>query len=453
MKTVADSFAELFNVMFCDQAEIEISAGRGGDGLCSFRREKFRPKGGPDGGNGGRGGNVILQANENLNSLIEFATRKNFQAPSGDGGKTNLKNGKAGSDLILQVPVGTQIFNLKNGATLADFQENGLQQVLATGGRGGFGNAHFKSSVRQAPNFAELGEKGESLKLKLELKLVADAGIIGLPSAGKSTLISVCSAARPKIGNFPFTTLVPNLGIAEIFNERLVLCDIPGLIEGAHQGRGLGHKFLRHVSRNLVLVHLVSCESANLAGDITIIEKELEKFDPTLLHTPRVLAISKVDILPPEKAQEILKQLQRKFPGQEIFPISAVSRKGVNALLGRVLQIVKKQKAKFAKEKPAPDHKIFQPHLERKNSKRFSIEQIGEKKFRVSGPRIEQIANMTDWSNFEALARLRDVLQKMGIEKELLKMGAASGAKLCFAQLPHTLEFFPDPTRPAGGPK
>jgi GTP-binding protein len=253
--------------MFCDETKITLKAGRGGDGYVSFFRTRQIAKGGPDGGNGGKGGDVILKANENLNSLIALHTRKYFKAEEGKSGFKNNMAGRSGEDLILEVPVGTKVF--EDGELIVDLKKHNNLAVIAVGGRGGYGNAHFTSSVRQAPNFAEFGEPGEEKEVSLELSLVADAGIIGLPSAGKSTLISVLSSARPKIGAFPFTTIVPNLGVAKVDKKNsLVLCDVPGLIEGAHKGKGLGHQFLRHISRNRVLIHLISADSENPLGDI-----------------------------------------------------------------------------------------------------------------------------------------------------------------------------------------
>lgn len=407
----------------------------------SFLRMKYMPKGGPDGGDGGEGGDIILKTNENLNSLIHLHAKKNFRAEHGQNGLGRNKAGGAGEDLVLEVPVGTQVFDAESGALLADLSRNNLLFVVAVGGRGGYGNAHFKSSVRQAPRFAELGEPGEEKKVRLELKLVADVGIIGLPSSGKSTLISVLSDARPKIGAFPFTTLVPNLGVARIgTQDSLAFCDIPGLIEGAHAGKGLGHKFLKHVARNRVLLHLVSADSPDPKHDVKIIEAELKKYDPALAEITAILVISKIDLVD-EKRVAAIKKL---FPKRKVFAISALTRAGTEELLKKTFEAVQEVKKRILIKKPKEEHVILRPHLEEKFTKRFEIEPLKEGVFRVSGPRIEQISVMTNYGNREGLQRLRDVLRKMGIEKALLRAGAKREDKILFGESEKVLSFAPE---------
>ncbi len=427
--------------MFCDETTISVKAGNGGNGCVSFLRMKYKPKGGPDGGNGGRGGDIILKANENLNSLIHLHTIKKFKAENGKQGMGTHKNGASAEDLILEVPVGTQVFDNNSGDLLADLNQHNMVFVPAVGGRGGYGNAHFKSSIRQAPRFAELGEPGQEIEIKLELKLVADVGIIGLPSAGKSTLISVLSDARPKIGAFPFTTLVPNLGVAKIGkSDSLVFCDVPGLIEGAHKGKGLGDKFLRHISRNRVFIHLISADSEDPKRDVEIIENELEQFSAGLAKTPTILAISKIDLIDEKRLQEIKKM----FSKREVMAISALQQKGTEELLKKAFEMTQKHKTKEKKEETKENHVVLRPHLDTKLSKRFEVEQIKKNKWKVIGPRIEQISIMTDYGNHEAVMRLRDVMRKMGIEKELLKKGAQREDKIYFGEQEKDLAFSPE---------
>jgi len=434
--------------MFCDQTEIEVKAGKGGDGLVSFKREKFNAKGGPDGGNGGKGGNIIFQANQNLSSLIHLHTKKKFAANDGLPGGKNKKNGHFGEDLILQVPVGTQFFDVKNNQLIADLVQKNDHFILVRGGKGGFGNAHFCSSVRQAPRFAEKGEKGEQKQIRLELKLVADVGIIGLPSSGKSTLISVISDAKVKIGNFPFTTLVPNLGVAKIDQKNsLVFCDIPGLIEGAHRGKGLGHQFLRHISRNLILVHLISSESLSPLEDIQVIQNELLKADQNLIKITQILTLSKIDLLSKTEILKLETKIKKKFPYFKFLKISSASGQGIKDFLKQIFYQVSQEKQKNQKvleeELEQEERVILRPHLENKSSKRFFTEKIKEHNFCVHGPRIEQIASMTDYNNKEALQRLKDVMFKMGIEKELLSQGAQRGDSIFFGSEKNIFSFAP----------
>lgn len=434
-------FCFLIGIMFCDETKIYVKAGDGGGGCMSFLRLKYQPKGGPDGGDGGRGGDVLIKANENLNSLIHLHTVKNFKAEHGQNGMKRHKKGSMGIDLTLEVPVGTQIFDDDTGEILVDLTDHNMIYVAAVGGRGGYGNAHFKSSIRQAPQFAELGEPGEERNLRMELRLVADVGIIGLPSAGKSTLISVLSDARPKIGAFPFTTLVPNLGVARV-NEKdsLVLCDVPGLIEGAHQGKGLGDKFLRHIARNRVLIHLISADSEDPLRDTKIIENELIKFSPELANTPTVLVLSKIDLIDEKR----LKEIEKIFKKRELLKISAIQQKGTEELLKKAFFMVQDLRQKEPKKETKKEHVILKPHMDEQFSKRFEVEKIEEKVFRVVGQRIEQISVMTNYDNREAVLRLRDVMRKMGIEKELAKKGAKRGDKVFFGSQEKSLDFLPE---------
>ena len=287
---------------FCDKTSVTFSGGNGGDGSVSFRREKHVPRGGPDGGDGGNGGDIVLIANDNINTLSAYNTQKHFRAENGGNGAKQQKTGKTGETMLLEVPAGTLVFNEK-GEKLADLAEHGQKYIVAKGGRGGLGNVNFKSSVHQAPKFAESGEEGETILVTMELQLVADIGIIGFPSAGKSTLISRISNAKPKIADYPFTTLIPNLGVVDMrtydrqLNDSFVVADIPGLIEGAHKGKGLGHAFLRHVSRTEILVHLIDPTRQN-PSDYKVINDELKAHDARLSKKDQIIVISKSDVLP-----------------------------------------------------------------------------------------------------------------------------------------------------------
>lgn len=286
---------------FVDSAKIHVRAGNGGNGCMSFRREKYVPKGGPDGGDGGRGGHVYFKAHSQMSTLLDFRYKKHYEAQRGAHGQGAKKNGKMGKDIVIPVPCGTVVRNAENGKQIADLTEDGEELLVASGGRGGKGNPHFASATHQAPRYAEPGGKGESLEIELELKLIADVGLVGFPNAGKSTLISAMSAAKPKIADYPFTTLVPNLGIVQYRNyNSFVMADIPGIIEGAADGKGLGIRFLKHIERTKVLAVLVSAEAEDIAAEYALLLKEMEKFDPEMLSKPRVLLITKMDIVSEE---------------------------------------------------------------------------------------------------------------------------------------------------------
>lgn len=433
---------------FCDETSITVQSGHGGNGCIAFRRERYIARGGPNGGNGGEGGDVIIKTNHHLNTLIELHKKKFFQAQKGNQGSSYLKNGEAGEDLILEVPVGTIITDAQTQEVIADMNAPNMSIVIVAGGRGGYGNAHFKSSTRQAPRFAELGEPGKERALQLELKLVADIGIIGLPSAGKSTLISRISAAKPKIAEYHFTTLVPNLGVVELSAKRsLVVCDIPGLIAGAHEGKGLGDQFLRHISRSRVLVHLIDITGEDIAADYQTIRGELEKYSPELAQKKEIVALSKIDLL--GKDEELLKMMRQDFckktglHKKDVFTISAAANMHLSELLEKMWEIYDTEKKETAAEEPATtEHIVLKPHLE-KDETSARVWEIFEEKdgFRVHGTRIEQIAIMTDLKNIEAVMRLRDVMKKVGIEKELLRLGATMEHKVHFGE--QVLDFVP----------
>ena len=323
-------------MQFIDRAEIEVEAGKGGDGMVAFRREKYVPAGGPAGGNGGRGGSVILVAVENLQTLLDFRYAHRFKAEDGGRGGPNNCTGAAGKDLIIEVPCGTAVYDAQTGELLDDLIHSGQTFCVASGGKGGLGNKHFLSNRNRAPEYALPGLPGEQRILRLELKLLAEVGIIGLPNAGKSTLIAALSAARPKVADYPFTTLIPNLGVVrKPSGDGTVFADIPGLIEGAHMGAGLGHEFLRHIERTRLLLHLVDVTASDPIVDYQTIEQELQAYGRGLAERPQILALNKVDAVDEETANAIAQQLATLSQTQ-VFQISAVSRKGLDALLQQV---------------------------------------------------------------------------------------------------------------------
>src|SRR4051812_8292926 len=331
--------------MFVDEAIIHVKAGDGGNGCVSFRREKYVPKGGPDGGDGGNGGSVVLVADQNKNTLLDFAGRHHWKAPKGQAGMGKKMYGKAGEDLVILVPPGTMIYDLDQGILIADLDQPQKRAVIAKGGHGGRGNWHFRSSTNQTPRYAEPGTEGQERNIKLELKLIADVGLVGMPNAGKSTLLRATSAARPKVADYPFTTLEPQLGIVELIGDRrMVFADIPGLIEGAQAGAGLGHAFLKHIERTKIIVHLLDLypsDGSDPSENYRKIRKELEAFSPALAQKREIVAPNKIDLSVDDDA---LRKLQNDLPGVELFPISGVSRAGVEKLLEVLWSILKELK-------------------------------------------------------------------------------------------------------------
>ena len=324
--------------MFIDYAEIEIKAGNGGDGAVAFRREKYVPKGGPSGGNGGKGGDIIIEAHHNLATLLDFKYKKNYKAKNGEQGGNSLKDGKSGSNVIIKVPVGTLVKDLKTGKIIADLDKDNKSIIAVKGGKGGKGNSNFATSTNQAPRFAEDGKPGEHKKIILELKLIADVGLVGFPNSGKSTLISVISAARPKIADYPFTTLEPVLGIVKYKDfQSFTVADIPGIIEGAHEGKGLGHKFLRHIERTKILLFLIDITSEDYQKDFNILNNELKNFSETLSGKKKIIALSKSDLLDKEKLNKISKKKVKNsnLPTgeQKPFIFSSATKFGLDELL------------------------------------------------------------------------------------------------------------------------
>lgn len=420
--------------MFVDEAVIYVRGGDGGNGLVSFRREKYIPFGGPDGGDGGDGGNVYLVADENENTLLAFRYQSRFVAGRGANGGPNRRTGKRGEDIYIRVPVGTVVWLLdgpdgKPVGLLGDLTEHGQVLLVALGGKGGRGNAHFATPTYQTPRFAERGEPGEERWLKLELRLLADVGIVGLPNAGKSTLLAAISAARPKIADYPFTTLVPNLGVVEFDGERFVVADIPGLIEGAHLGHGLGHQFLRHIQRTRVLIHLIDGLQPDPVAAYDTVNRELVEFDPGLGEKPQVVAVNKVDL--PE-VRERLDEVRARFADRkvDIIPISAATGENVRTLLGRVVEVLRREKARAAPT-PAPTLPTIRPAPTgpevrvRREDRVFIVE---------SEPAVRSVV-MTDLNNPDAVRFLRRKLARLGVLRALRRAGAGPGSVIRFGKI------------------
>lgn len=407
-------------MQFIDEATIAVAGGRGGDGVVAWRREKYVPKGGPAGGDGGRGGDVLLEATAELSTLIDFRFKKMFAAENGKAGSTSNKSGRSATDLIVAVPVGTLAFRVEDDVErlLADLSTPGERVRVAKGGRGGLGNQHFATAARQAPRFAERGEPAESATLRLELKLLADCGIVGLPNAGKSTLLSVASAARPKIADYPFTTLEPQLGVVRLGpEESFVLVDVPGLIEGAHAGAGLGDRFLRHVERTRVLIHLMdgARPAAAILDDKATIERELQAWNSSLLERPVLPVLSKLDL--PE-ARERFAELRESIA--DLRGISAATGEGVPELLYAAFRTIA---AAPALDRRAPDA----PRFVLTPAEPFRIERASDGAYVVTGERIERLAAMTDFESDEGLGRFEAILAKMGLDAKLRESGARDG--------------------------
>ena len=415
--------------MFVDTAKIFIQAGRGGNGAVSFRRELYIEKGGPDGGDGGRGGDVIFRATKDLNTLLNFRYKPELKAKNGESGSKRNKTGKSGEPLIVKVPVGTLV--KRSGEILADLKFDGEEAVVARGGDGGFGNAHFKSSIRQTPRVAELGENGETFEADLELKLLADVGLVGFPNAGKSTFLSVVSNARPEIANYAFTTLTPNLGVAEIDGSNLLIADIPGLIEGASEGKGLGDAFLRHVERTSVLLHLIDVYEENPGEKYQIIREELKKYQPELLDRPEIIALTKTEGMDSEIIKYQVSKIQEKAGDVQVFAISSSAHLGVKD----VLRSLRKEVEEFRKIEEESVENEFEEDIavislsQDEISKAWQVEFNEEENiFKVSGEKIEKFSRRTNFMNIHGVNRLRDILRNMGIDHELRRMGAENSS-------------------------
>ncbi|MDT8305324.1 MAG: GTPase ObgE [Anaerolineae bacterium] len=409
--------------MFYDQAKIYVKSGDGGDGMISFRREKFVPLGGPDGADGGNGGDIVFTVNAHLNSLVRFHKQVHFRAENGGHGSTRNKTGASGDDLVLEVPPGTTIRDADTGQLMADLLTPDDEVVLFKGGTGGRGNARFATSTNQAPRIAERGEPGEERWITLELKLIADIGIIGVPNAGKSTLLSVVSAARPKIASYPFTTLQPSLGVVEVGDgETMVWADIPGLIEGAAEGVGLGHDFLRHVERTRVLIHLLDGGASDPLEDWAMINQELALYDVRMEDKPQIVVLNKMD-LPDAQAWEPLIAERIEEEGFPFHAISAVTGDGVRELIFKVHRLLQEAPPVqlYADEADIP---VIRPE---EDEEMWRIFRAGEGIWRVRGKRIERIAAQTYFEFDSTAQRFQRILDEMGISDALRQAGVSEG--------------------------
>lgn len=406
--------------MFIDVAKIYLKAGKGGDGAVAFRREKYEPSGGPYGGDGGNGGSIIIQGDEGIRTLMDFRYKRSYHAENGENGRTKKQYGKKGQDLLLKVPVGTIVKDAETGKAIVDIKENNQQFIIAKGGKGGKGNAKFTTATRQAPRFAEPGRKGEEKTVVLELKLLADVGLVGFPNVGKSTLLSILSEAKPKIANYHFTTLKPNLGVVRIDEEKsFVLADIPGLIEGAHEGAGLGLDFLKHVERTRVLVHVIDgsgLEGRNPIEDFYKINDELFKYNAKLEEKQQIIVPNKIDL--PESEDWILKIREEFEPkGYDIYPISAATKEGIDKLKYAIWEMLIETEAEYTTFDEEADATIEEP----KEDSIIVKKENG--KYIVEGSFIERLVYSVNFSDFDSVRYFQDVMRQKGIIDKLLKLG------------------------------
>ena len=403
---------------FVDKARIVIKAGNGGDGCSSFHREKYVSHGGPDGGDGGRGGSVIFEADENMSTLLDFKFARFFRATNGEAGRGNLQSGKSGQDLIIKVPVGTRVRDLESGKIIADMNRPGRQRTVLRGGRGGKGNARFATPTKQSPHYAQNGQKTKEYEVELELMTIADVGLVGLPNVGKSTILSVVTSAKPKIANYHFTTLTPNLGVVKRYDSAFVVADIPGLIEGAAEGAGLGHDFLRHIERTRMLVHVLDisgCEGRDPIEDYRQIRSELTQYSEKLTELPELIAANKMDITGAEDWLALLRE-ELAGSGVEIFPVSAATGKGFEPLLDRILEMLKTLPKTLEFEEdditPAAQYEWG-----------FDIAMDGDV-FVVTGGTVDYILDTTNAEDEESMRRFQKMLETEGIIDALRQKGA-----------------------------
>jgi len=435
--------------MFVDTARVFVKGGDGGDGIVAFRRELYVPFGGPAGGDGGKGGDVIFRVDEGLRTLMDFRYQKHFKAPKGERGKNKGQHGANAEDLIVRVPPGTVVYDDETGEMIADLTRHGQEVVVAKGGRGGRGNIRFSSPSNPAPHIAENGEEGQARWIRLELKVMADVGLVGFPSVGKSTLLSVVSKAKPKIGAYHFTTLTPNLGVVSLGDDRsFVMADLPGLIEGAHAGAGLGHEFLRHVERTRVIVHVVDIsgmEGRDPFDDWVKINEELRLYNPKLAQRPQIVAANKMDM--PEAAANLeafRAKLKEVAPDVQVMPISALTREGVPELLYRIADMLDALPLEQETEQAAetgPEDVVVYRHKP-SDGKEFTIRREDDT-FIVESESIEKLVKRTQFSSYEAVMRFASILRKMGVDEELRKRGAKAGDTIRIGDF--EFEFFEGP--------
>ncbi|MDR0724238.1 MAG: GTPase ObgE [Endomicrobium sp.] len=419
--------------MFIDKVNIFLTAGRGGDGCISFRREKYVPYGGPNGGNGGKGGDIYFEGDPHKTTLLDLSYKPKFNAEDGNKGLPNDKFGRYGQDLIIKIPLGTLVF--KNGELFADIKTAGEKILVVKGGRGGRGNASFKTGRHTAPRIAEKGEPGESAEINLELRLIADVGFVGFPNAGKSTLLSKISAARPKIADYPFTTLSPNLGVVDYKGKSFAAADIPGIIEGAHEGKGLGLEFLRHIRRTKVLLHIVDVsgfDDKDPYNSYKIINNELKKYSKYILKKQVVVVLNKIDL---PNADVHIKKFKKNLKNKKFFEISAAIGVGIDALLKEIVRMLSKPIAFNPQEEleviPVKKY-IYEPE--------FKIEFDEDGAFVVTGPKVQTLTEMTKFNEDDSLRRYQNILKKMGLEIELERMGAKLGDIVRIGEFEFTFE-------------
>ncbi len=410
-------------VMFVDEVEIKVEAGNGGDGCTAFRREKYVPMGGPYGGNGGHGADIIFQVDEGLHTLLDLRYQKIIKGKKGENGRGKNQHGKGAEPLIVKVPLGTVVTDLDTGMILADLSQKGAEEVIARGGRGGRGNTAFKTQTNTAPNYSENGEEGEKRRLKVEVKMLADVGLVGLPSVGKSTIISMISKSKPKIAAYHFTTLHPNLGVVQASNHRsFVVADLPGLIEGASKGEGLGDKFLRHIERTRVIAHVIDMsgsEERDPYEDYLLINRELEQFNKNLMKKPQIIIANKMDL---PQAQENLKKFKSKVK-LEIYEVSAATNQGLNVVINRLAGLLDEiPKNPLYEEDEIENHVLYKF----KREEPFMITKE-EDIWVISGKEVERIFKMTKFTSEEAIYRFAKKLRRMGIDDKLKELGAKEG--------------------------
>lgn len=426
--------------MFVDQTKIDVQAGKGGDGAVAFRHEKYVPLGGPAGGDGGRGGSIILVADSGLRTLMDFRFRRKFKADNGENGRIKSQYGRGAKDVRLKVPMGTSVYDFNTGELLGDLVENGQELVVAHGGKGGRGNIHFATPTRTAPEIAENGEPGEFRTLRLELKVLADVGLVGFPSVGKSTLLSVVTKAKPKIAAYEFTTLTPNLGMVVLPDGRdFSMADLPGLIEGASKGVGLGIQFLRHVERTKVILHLVSMDPNNgrdAYEDYETIRKELAGYTKDLTTKKEIIVATQMDI---PGSEEKFAEFKKKLGDKTVYPISSVSHKGVSELMGKTADLVE-EVAKEEAEKPAEIKVAEKEYVYKKpEDEGFKVERTGEHSFVVTGNKLERLVQRTNLDHTDGIMLLARKLKRLGVDEALREKGAETGDDVSIADF--TFEF------------
>ena len=415
--------------MFVDRAKIFIKSGKGGNGAVSFRREPFVPEGGPDGGDGGKGGDVIFQADENMRTLMDFRYKRKYEAENGQDGMKKKRYGKNGQDLIIKVPVGTMVIDEETGHVMKDLTEHGQSFVAAKGGKGGKGNVKFTTSTRQAPNFAEAGGFAKERNVILEMKLIADVGLVGFPNVGKSTLLSVSTSARPKIANYHFTTIEPNLGVVQIYDKSFVMADIAGIIEGAHEGAGLGHKFLKHIERTKVLIHVVDvsgCEGRNPIEDFDKINNELEQYSPRLMKKPQIVAANKIDLIDEEDPQYIEFKEYVEEKGYKVFPMSAPINIGVKEILAEAAN--KLQQLLLEPVEEEDEYEMFDFKADEYDPDyRTVYADFDGKDYILSGKQLDKIFNSTNFNDNGSMRYLYKYIEKSGALDKLREMGIEDG--------------------------